>query len=129
MSEDSINQSIELVEEKENIDNSKTDENSLPDAIREINKTLFRDNPKKTANISADNCRGMTSITIINAFMDETYGIRFNSLDELMNDTMQRRMSVNAFGDLTFIEALKSIQASFNSVGESIKNKIGGGLR
>lgn len=123
---DSINRSIEALDEFETSETS-TAETSLPDAIREINKTLFKDNPLKTANLTYENRKGMTQIIVLNDFMSETYGIRFSTLDTLTIDTMNRGMSVNAFGIAAFNDALKSIQASFQNVGDqsALKRVLG----
>lgn len=122
--DDSINQSIVAVESEETIDEIKSSESSIPDTIRELRKTIYQENPLKMANVSAENKKGMTEIVILNEFMEKNYGFRFDSLDNIVSECMQRNMSINAFGIAAFDSALKSIQMSFQSQTAEASDKL-----
>jgi hypothetical protein len=113
-SSDSVSNSIEEMEDIGEMEDIK-DESSLPDTIREIRTTLFRENPLKMGKISGENAKGMHSIVVLNNFLEESYGFRLSALDDLSIDVMQRRISIDATGQIIFVEALGKINASFNN--------------
>lgn len=123
--EDSITESIDIIEnENENEEHIK-DENSLPEAIKALCDGLFRDNHIKMGKLSGENKKGMTTITVINTYFENKYGYSFYSLEALKEDCMNRNISIDAFGIASLVEALKSVSLSIEaSPDTSIINKL-----
>jgi hypothetical protein len=111
---DSVSSAIEDTENR-SVEEVVIDETSLPDAIREIAKTLFEKYPLKSAKISSENAKGMKTAAVTNNFLEECYGVRLTSLDSMIFEGMNRNMSIDGAGDLLFIEALGKINASFQA--------------
>ena len=114
---DSVSSAIEDTENN-TTEEVVIDETSLPDTIREIAKTLFEKYPLKSAKISTENAKGMKTASVTNNFLEETYGVRLTSLDSMIFEGMNRNMSIDAAGDLLFIEAIGKINASFANAPE-----------
>ena len=115
---DSVSSAVEDVDDVEN-ENITIDETTLPETIREISKTQFEKYPLKMAKLSPENAKGMKTASVTNNFLEEHYGFRLTSLDDMIFEGMNRNMSIDATGQILFNENLKSINASFATAPEA----------
>lgn len=67
------------------------------------------------AKLSPENAKGMKIAAVTNNFLEEHYGMRLTSLDDMIFEGMNRNMSIDATGQTFFNEALKSLNASFQN--------------
>jgi len=112
MSDNTANKFItEAIEDDEIIEENT--QNNFPAAIKEIGEAIFERYPLKTSNLSSENVLGMIRCYALNDFMQENYGIRYNILDIVVEQTNTRRLSHKGYGLTKFIEAMQAIQATF----------------
>ena len=108
--DDSLSHSIVVAQEKNEYSGEyRKDDNSLPEAVEALCKGLFRDNIIKMGKISGNNKKGMTQIVALNNYMEKKYNVRFETLDVIVEDCMQRNISIDATGIMSLIEALKAL--------------------
>lgn len=113
MSENAANQFITAAISENEEEIPGNNQNNFPAAIKEIGEAVFKRYPRKTSNLTSENILGCIRCIAINDFMQETYGIRFSVLDLVPKEVEERRLSKGGYGLEKFIEAMKSIQASF----------------
>lgn len=87
--------------------------NALQETIKEISNSLFIKYPEKTSNLSNENINGMIQGEILNSYMERNFGYRYDVIDTLIKMKQTRVVSVQGFGITKLIEAIKSIQATF----------------
>lgn len=86
--------------------------NTVQDVIREISKTLFEKYTKKTSNLTDLNIEGMIQAESLNEYMEKNFGYRYTVLDVLCKSKRDLALSSGGFGIATFIESIKSVQAT-----------------
>lgn len=86
--------------------------NTVQDVIREISKTLFEKYTKKTSNLTDLNIEGMIQAESLNEYMEKNFGYRYTVLDVLCRSKRDLALSSGGFGIATFIESIKSVQAT-----------------
>lgn len=106
----SVLEEITIEDEEEETENQQ---NTLQDTIKEINNQIFSKNPRKKSNLTRQNTIGMIQAEVLNEYMERNFGYRYNSLDVLIETASEYPISHGGFGIERFIEAIKSIQASF----------------
>lgn len=100
---------MEVPEEEETV----TKQEGLRDMLKEMGISLFHNYPKKTSVLSFENIDGMVQIDVLNKYMGKCFGYRFSVLDELVESKQTRIVSKDGFGIASFIELVKSIQATY----------------
>ena len=103
---------------------SDNETNNFPAAVHEIGEAIFERYPEKTGILSSENILGMIRCKALNDYMQETTGVRYSTLDLIVEQTESRRLSANGKGLNLFIEALHGIQASFEQVGAGVLDNI-----
>ena len=87
--------------------------NTFQDTVKEMGKTLFRDYPKKTSNLSNENINGIIRAEVLNDYFDRNFGYRFKAIDTLIEQKQVMVVSKDGFGIGSIIEFVKSISATF----------------
>ena len=123
MTDDVVSKFITASLEDDN-ESPTTNQNNFPAAIKEIGEAVFKRYPRKTSNLSSENILGMVRCSALNDYMQETYGIRYTTLDLVVQEVEERRLSKGGYGLEKFIESMKSIQASFEQ--HEIPNRLAG---
>jgi len=123
MSDDIVSKFITASLEDDS-ETATTNQNNFPAAIKEIGEAVFKRYPHKTSNLSSENILGMVRCSALNDYMEETYGIRYTTLDIVVQEVEERRLSKGGYGLEKFIESMKSIQASFEQ--HEIPSRIAG---
>lgn len=95
-------------------------------AIREMAETTFRNYPTKTTNISDENSNGIIAITVLNDWMQKTYGYQYQSLHTLVKAKRENVMSVRGYGIEQFIKELGSVQTIYqqSDAPNSLANRL-----
>jgi hypothetical protein len=112
MSNNAVNEAIEIPIEQDIIDESSGNE-GFRQAIQELGEAVFLNYEEKTSNLTSKNISGMIKIEVLNDFMERRYGFRYTELDVLVLKKRSLVVSQKGYGLTQFIEALKAIQASF----------------
>jgi hypothetical protein len=112
MSDNAVNKSITFDVDEGN-KTEVSEQNTFPLAIKELGEGLFDNYLDKTSNLTDENIRGIIRCRALNDFMQEKYGIRYSTLDKIVEDKMSLNISRNGYGIERFIEIVKSIQATF----------------
>lgn len=102
-------------------DNTKK---GFSEAIKEIGGALFRNYEDKTSYLSSDNIVGTIQCDVLNDFMKESYGMRFQSLDNIVALVKSRRQSKEGYGKDKLIEALTKINATFDTIEGDALSKL-----
>lgn len=112
MTEDkkSVLESITIEDEEEDI---KNEQNTLQDTILAIDRSIFKNFPRKKSNLSRNNEVGLIQAEVLNEYMERNFQYRYAVLDTLIECGRDYPISRNGFGIEKFIEAIKSIQATF----------------
>ena len=113
MGDDVVSKFITASLDDDNEEQAGNNQNNFPAAIKEIGEAVFKRYPRKTSNLSSENILGMVRCSALNDYMQETYGIRYTTLDLVVQEVEERRLSKGGYGLEKFIESMKSIQASF----------------
>lgn len=120
----SVLEGITIEDDEEDI---KNEQNTLQDTLKEIGKQLFSSHPRKKSKLSRNNQIGLIQAEVLNEYMDRDFGYRYAVLDTLIETARDYPISDGGFGISSYIEAIKSIQASFEQT--EIPSKLKGLLR
>ena len=126
MADNSVNKSITI--DIDDDDDTIKQVNTFSDAIKEMGNVIHTRYPDKTSNISQENANGIIRVEVLNEYMNRNFGYEYESLKVLCSQKKVNVVSVKGWGIDKFIEAIKSIQASFEQMQmpEGIMNRLRG---
>jgi hypothetical protein len=120
----SVLEGITIEEDEEEV---KNEQNTLQDALKAIGNQLFNLHPRKKSNLSRDNTTGLIQCEVLNDYMERNFNYRYDVLDTLIKCGGEYPLSIHGFGLDKNIEAIKSIQASYEQ--STLSDKMKGLMR